>query len=99
MKYSEERLQEALLAIENCLPVTKASKEYGIPRGTLRHRIEGAISLKERDSHQKLISDYEETCLAHWIEVQVMFGQPPTHQTVRLAAESYLKAAGDTRKP
>lgn len=99
MKYSEERLQEALLAIENGLPVAKASKEYGIPRGTLRHRIEGAISLKERASHQKLISDYEETCLAHWIEVQAMVGQPPTHQTVRLAAESYLKAAGDTRKP
>ena len=97
--WSEQTLQEALEAIENGMPVSRASKEYGISRGTLRARIQGATSRKERDSHQKLLSDYQESILANWVEVQQALGTPPSHRTLQLAAAAFLKEAGSNETP
>ena len=99
MPYTEELLCEALEAIQGGKSVRLASQEYQIPRGTLRMRLAGSISRKERDSHQKLLSDYQEKILANWIEVQHALGHPPSHNAIRLAAGTFLKAAGSTATP
>ena len=69
MPYTKGRINEALIAIEGGMPVATAAKEYSIPRTTLRHRISSSTSHKERDSHQKLLSNYQEKILAYWIKV------------------------------
>jgi len=99
MAPSENLIEEAFIAVTNGMPVTTAAKKYGIPRTTLRDRLAGSVSRLERNSATMLLSEYQETLLAHWIEVQQALGTSPSHRRVALAAVAFLQAAHDDRKP
>ncbi len=45
--YTEEDVQRALNAVVNSMSQQKAGLEFGVPRSTLRHRIDGRISRQE----------------------------------------------------
>jgi transposase-like protein len=96
MTWSQERIDEVLEAVEKGKSVAQAAKEYKIPRSTLRGWISGSIPRREQVSHQKLLSDYQEDRLAHWVEVQHLLGMPPSHNAIRLAATAFLEAANST---
>ncbi len=45
--HAEEDIQRALNAVANGMSQQKAGLEFGVPRSTLRHRINGRISRQE----------------------------------------------------
>jgi Psq-like protein len=58
MPPAENRVQEALVAVEEGMKVATAAKEYGIPRSTLHSRISSSVSAQEKNGHIQLLSDY-----------------------------------------
>ncbi len=96
-KYTEADLQDALDAIANSLSIYKAAKEWGIPRTTIRNRINGQQSRNEAFASLQRLSPTQETLLTSWVLTQGALGLPPTHTQVRLFAERILRTQGDTQ--
>ena len=62
-EWTEENMQSALLAVQNGLTPTAASKQYEIPRSTLRGRLSGANTLKQAASDRQMLSPVQEADL------------------------------------
>ena len=78
-EWTEESMQNALLAVQNGLELATASKRYGIPRSTLRGRLSGANTFKQAATDRQMLSPVQEADLATWIKIQELLGQAPTH--------------------
>ena len=92
--YTLEEIQNAIAAVENGCSLHQASKQYKIPRSTLRNRLRGASSKEEVNHDRQKFSATEETSLANWPRIQYAFGLPLTHQQLRLAAQRMLAISG-----
>ena len=92
--YTEEEVQNAIAAVENGCSLHQASKQYKIPRSTLRNRLHGASSKEEVNHDRQKLSATEETSLANWARIQHAFGLPLTHRQLRLAAQRMLSISG-----
>ena len=92
--YTEDEVSQALESIANSQSIRKASLEWGIPRQTLQHRIQGTQSRAIAFSSQQKLSPTQEQHLVEWIQVQAALGLPPTHQQVRDFAERILNLQG-----
>jgi 4-hydroxybenzoate polyprenyltransferase len=95
-EWTEESMQSALLAVQNGLEPAAASKQYGIPRSTLRGRLRGANTLKQSAADRQMLSPVQEADLATWVKIQERLGQAPSHFQIRRAAELILQQAGIT---
>lgn len=94
--YTEEQLQQAILAIENGTKLRAASRTYGTPLSTLSDRYHGARSVKEAHDDQKLLSQVQEDMLANWIRGQYFLLQAATHRQIRLIAQGILRTSGSS---
>lgn len=67
--YTEDALSNALIKIrEHNWPIRKASREYGVPRGTLQDRIHGRVVEKPRKmGPDTVLSLAEENELVKWL--------------------------------
>ena len=88
--YTEEEMQNAITAVENGGSLHQASKQYKVPRSTLRSRLRGASSKEEVNHDGQKLSVTEETSLANWARIQYAFGLPLTHRQLHLAAQRML---------
>lgn len=81
-KYSEDALSEALKKIrEEKWAIRKASREFGIPRGTLQDRIHGRVIEKPRRmGPETILKAAEEQTLVNWLInlAKCGFPQKPT---------------------
>lgn len=57
--WTEERLAEAMLAVQNGMAVMTASAQFGIPRRTLRNHITSGSTVKKVDRTCTLNLDQE----------------------------------------
>lgn len=64
VRYTTEKLNEALNAVRNGLPVNTASKKFGIPKTTLRDKRSGKYKNKKCGVQPILTSD-EEQVIVH----------------------------------
>ena len=93
--YSQQQLRQALLHVQNGRSVASVSKQWSIPRSTLRGRIEGHQPRTEAyEIHQKL-SKAQEDRLAEWVLTQEALGTAPTHSQIKELAQRILQARGD----
>jgi hypothetical protein len=95
--YTEAQLQEAIIAVENGAAKEAAAKQFGIPRSTLRDRLNGARTRIQRDFDQQTLSPDQETMLADWIIVQYGLGCALSHRQITLAAAALLKHSGSKK--
>jgi hypothetical protein len=94
-QYTEEDLQRALNSIVNGIGQREAAREYGIPPGTLRHRINGTLSRNEAHIPQQRLSEVQEQHLTKWVLAQESLGLGLTHGQIRAFAGRILYARGD----
>jgi hypothetical protein len=95
-QYTEEQLAKAILAVENGTSIHQASREWGIPRATLRYRLSGSRPHQIAHESQQRLSIHQENELAHWILSQANLGLPPTHSELKVFAQRVLNTKGDS---
>jgi hypothetical protein len=75
----------------------KAGLEFGVPRSTLRHRINGRISRQEAHIPQQRLSEVQEERLTEWVLTQESLGLGPTYGQIRAFAGRILRVRGDNK--
>lgn len=94
--YTEQDIKNALQDIQNGVSVHQATRRHGVPRGTIRGRINGAQPHQQAHSNQLRLSEIQEEQLKNWILRQEALGYAPTHAQVRAIASSILHYQGTT---
>lgn len=94
-RYSEQDLQDALLAITKGMSQRQAEIKYNIPRATLQNRMKGYVSRAEAHEYRQKLSKVQEDRLTQWILVQESLGLAPTHGQIRAFAGRILHNRGD----
>jgi hypothetical protein len=94
-EYTEQGLQNAIVDVRNGVAVRTAATRHGVPRGTLRARLNGAQPQRTAHDDQQRLTANQEEHLKQWILRQEALGYAPTHAQVRAIASSVLKQQGD----
>ncbi|KAL8377079.1 hypothetical protein RB595_007969 [Gaeumannomyces hyphopodioides] len=92
--YTEEEVEQAVAAVQAKVPIARAARLWGIPRSTLRHRLEGTLPIRQSQEPYQRIAPEQEKRLADWILLQASLGLPPTHAEVRFFAQEILRQGG-----
>jgi len=93
--YTEGDVQNALTDHRNGVPLATAATQNGVPRNTLRGRVDGAQPQRHAHSDEQRLTVVQEEHLELWILRQEALGYAPTHAQVRAIASGLLKRAGD----
>ena len=93
--YTEQDLFAALDDVRNGKSVRLASREWGIPLTTLRHRNQGTESHAIAAENQQRLSRVQEDHLSTWVLTQEALGVPVTHGQIREFAGRVLAIKGD----
>lgn len=89
----ENGIKNALRAVEEGASVRVASRDWEVPRTTLRRRIQGAQSSREaKESKQRLSRRQED--LVQWILSEEKAGRPPTRREI-VAFAQYIVGLGN----
>ncbi|KAF4631462.1 hypothetical protein G7Y89_g6669 [Cudoniella acicularis] len=94
--YTEEDVMRALDAVAGGATISGASRDYGVPRGTLQERLKGRQSHQEAARHLQKLSPVQEKRLTDWVLVQESLGLSPTHTQIKDFAQRILATRGDT---
>ncbi|RKL06854.1 hypothetical protein BFJ70_g16963 [Fusarium oxysporum] len=94
-EYTEQDLQSAIVDVRNGVAVRTAATRHGVPRGTLRARLNGTQPQRTAHDDQQRLTVNQEEHLKQWILRQEALGYAPTHAQVRAIASSVLKQQGD----
>jgi hypothetical protein len=93
--YTEGDVQNALTDLRNGVPLGTAATRNGVPRNTLRGRLNGAQPYRQAHSDEQRLTAVQEEHLSLWILRQEALGYAPTHAQVRAIANGVLKREGD----
>lgn len=99
--YSEDKLQECLLAIENnVLSQRKASEVYGIPRRTIINRLKAKRTRTQvrPPGFPAVFNEEEESQFSKCIESMGQYGFPLSEFDLRIIVKAYLDKIGRTVK-
>ncbi|KDN69482.1 putative transposase [Colletotrichum sublineola] len=80
VEYTENEVDQALADINNGVSTRVASRRWGVPRSTLRHRMAGVQQRSAAFEDFQRLSATQEAHLATWVTAQAALGLPPTHQ-------------------
>ncbi len=93
MAYLEKDILDAISKYEQGnQSLRRISREFGIPRSTLRDRISGRETRQEASQPRQILSRVQEDHLTQWVLTQVALGVPPTHAQLREFACRILEA-------
>ena len=95
--YTENDVQNALADVQNGGAVATASDRHGVPRTTLRDRLNGARSCRHAHEDEQRLSTVQEERLERWILQQEALGYAPTHAQVWAIASGILQQRGDDK--
>ena len=93
--YTENDVQNALTDLQNRITLATAATHHGVPRNTLRGRLDGAQSCQDAHETEQRLSVVQEERLERWILWQEALGYTPTHDQIRGIASNILKRQGD----
>ncbi|KAJ8911212.1 hypothetical protein NQ315_014924 [Exocentrus adspersus] len=79
-KYSQDDLNNALIAIKHGTPCATAAKRYNVPRTTLIGKINGTYPEDCRSGVSPVLTSEEESILVDWILTMARIGLPVTKQ-------------------
>ncbi|KAK2009295.1 hypothetical protein LZ32DRAFT_683801 [Colletotrichum eremochloae] len=85
-QYTEDELHRALLEVNAGCPIRQAACRWGIPYGTLRHRLKGRQSRNAAFTHMQHLAETQEENLASYIRTQESLGRRLTHQEIKKLA-------------
>ena len=97
-QYTEHDILMALGEVRNEKSLRLASREWGIPFSTLRHRIQGKENHSIAAESQQRLSKVQEDHLSTWILAQEALGVPLTYSQIKQFANRVLTIKGDHQK-
>lgn len=86
---------QALEAIANGDSQRRASRECGVPRSTLKDRLNSHVSRQEAAAPLQKLSPVQEQRLTSWILVQESLGLSPIYTQIKDFAQRLLAIRGD----
>lgn len=89
-QWSEDQLVAAMNAVRNGMPRFRASKEFNIPRRTLRNHLKSG-SLKKKLGRPPVLSEVQETELVRRIGRLCDVGMPLTPKILRKSIYAFVK--------
>jgi len=89
--YTENDVQNALTDVQNGSAIATAATYHGVPRTTLRDRLNGAQSCQHAHDDEQRLSTVQEERLERWILRQEALGYAPTHAQVWAIVSGILK--------
>ena len=95
--YTENDIQNALADIQNGRALRTAATVHGVPRNTVRGRLNGAQSCRYAHEDKQRLSTVQEERLERWILRQEALGYAPTHAQLRAIASGILRHQGDDK--
>ncbi|KAJ8926254.1 hypothetical protein NQ314_021375 [Rhamnusium bicolor] len=91
LQYSEQDLQNALLAVENGLSYNKASKSFKIPKTTLIYKYQGKTPMPRKMGPSIILTAEEENLLVNWLFHMCDRGFPATKDTLLDSIQLLMK--------
>lgn len=93
--YSKDDLEQALEAIKNGMAIKKASRDFGIPRGTLQNRVHGRTKKSVNCSGPSpFFSEEEELYIVNWINECARKGFPKRPDDLLYVVKEFLDVTG-----
>ena len=96
-RYTENDIEYAIQAVLHGVTQREASIKWGIPRTTLRDRLNGSTTKAASKEAFQRLSNQQENHLCNWVLAQGALGLPPTHQQLKEFATRILVASDDLR--
>jgi 4-hydroxybenzoate polyprenyltransferase len=96
-QYTEDDMVRVIADIANGKSERTAAKEWGIPRTSLRSRIQGSEEHSIAAESQQRLSRSQENHLSDWILTQEALSVPLTHGQVKEFAQRLLIRKGDNK--
>ena len=93
--YTEDDVQNALTDLQQGVALATAATRHGVPRNTLRGRLNGAQPYRYAHSDEQRLSAIQEEQLESWVLRQEALGYAPTHAQIRAIATGVLQRADD----
>jgi transposase len=88
-EYTKQDLRNAIVDVRNEVAVRAAATRYGVPRGTLRARLNGAQPQRTANNNQQQLTANQEEHLKQWILRQEALGYAPTNAQVGWSTHDY----------
>lgn len=89
--YSPTKVREALVAIQNGIPVSRASKMYQVPRTTLRHKIQGEAPVTTGHvGRESVLGSRVEAILVDWLLETSRMGFPTTKDVLLNSVKQFV---------
>ncbi|KAK6206671.1 transposase [Colletotrichum tabaci] len=84
-QYTEDEVNQALEAISNGQSIRKAAQQYGVPRTTLQHRLQGTQTRASAFSDLQRLTVSQEAKLAEWVDSACSWAptNPSTSEAIR----------------
>src|SRR5277367_4478808 len=94
----EQRIARAIKALKDgeYTTVAKAHRAYNVPYQKLLLRHQGRLSTNSLGGHNKALNDAQEQALLQYIDRCDELGRPCKHKHIELAANSLLRASGNS---
>lgn len=90
MNYSNEQMQNAIVAVKSGMSCSEASKKYEVPRVTLLYKVQGKFKDKKCGCESYLNSE-EERLLVNWIGTMGKAGFPVTKNQLLDSVQRLVK--------
>lgn len=88
--YSQETLEEAILAVQGGMTITAASKQFLIPRQTLKDKISGKYAVSCRMGRPSILTPVEEQVLVDWVVTIGAAGFPVSKDQILASVEKVM---------
>lgn len=96
-RYTPDQLKNALEAIRSGMPTLSASKQFGVPRSTLRYKIDGSRpETTGRVGPKCILGEELEQTLCNWMKISCERGFPVTKDGLCYSVQKILNETNKT---
>ena len=98
MAYTEDDVRNACFTARRYSNVSRIARLNGIPRSTLRWRLQGLLPKPATHAHEIRLSPTLKTKLTEFIRLQAAIRAPLTHRIIRELAQRICVKSGDDKR-
>lgn len=92
LKYSEDAVKAAVEDVRlKRISIRAAAKKYGVPRTTLKYKLDGTTPMERKMGPPSTLTQKEEVELVKWVENMAKAGFPITVEQLCISVERYVK--------
>lgn len=95
LSYSEEAMKAAMVDVRlHQTPIRTAAKKFGVPRTTLKYKVEGKSPAHRKMGPASILRKEEEAEICKWVEKMEKAGFPVTVDELTISVQRVIKEMG-----